>query len=199
MNETEIVIQMQQGKEEAFDLLFDMYKNKAFRLAYLISGSYTDSEDIIQEAFVTCYVNRKQLKEPACFSKWLYQIITRSAWRYCRKRKKEQPVEEVFDEFKEDPSEAPCEQVIRQEEKDRVYEAVCALDRKQKTVVIFYYYQQLTTREIADILAVWKERLNRGYIRPGKNFQRLLKTWDGKRRRKYGRKKTGFSDHGYTC
>ena len=50
------------------------------------------------------------------------------------------------------PSEAPCEQVIRQEEKDRVYEAVCALDRKQKTVVIFYYYQQLTTREIADIL-----------------------------------------------
>ena len=26
MNETEIVIQMQQGKEEAFDLLFDMYK-----------------------------------------------------------------------------------------------------------------------------------------------------------------------------
>ena len=51
MNETEIVIQMQQGKEEAFDLLFDMYKNKAFRLAYLISGSYTDSEDIIQEAF----------------------------------------------------------------------------------------------------------------------------------------------------
>ena len=59
MNETEIVIQMQQGKEEAFDLLFDMYKNKAFRLAYLISGSYTDSEDIVQEAFVTCYVNRK--------------------------------------------------------------------------------------------------------------------------------------------
>ena len=52
MNETEIVIQMQQGKEEAFDLLFDMYKNKAFRLAYLISGSYTDSEDIVQEAFV---------------------------------------------------------------------------------------------------------------------------------------------------
>ena len=152
MNETEIVIQMQQGKEEAFDLLFDMYKNKAFRLAYLISGSYTDSEDIVQEAFVTCYVNRKQLKEPACFSKWLYQIITRSAWRSCRKRKKEQPVEEVFDEFKEDPSEAPCELVIRQEEKDRVYEAVCALDRKQKTVVIFYYYQQLTTREIADIL-----------------------------------------------
>ena len=47
MNETEIVIQMQQGKEEAFDLLFDMYKNKAFRLAYLISGSYTDSEDCL--------------------------------------------------------------------------------------------------------------------------------------------------------
>ena len=42
--------------------------------------------------------------------------------------------------------------LVRQGEKDRVYEAVCALDRKQKTVVIFYYYQQLTTREIADIL-----------------------------------------------
>ena len=135
-------------EKEFFESYFSLFLQ--FALKYIPDEE--TCKDIVQEAFVTCYVNRKQLKEPACFSKWLYQIITRSAWRYCRKRKKEQPVEEVFDEFKEDPSEAPCEQVIRQEEKDRVYEAVCALNRKQKTVVIFYYYQQLTTREIADIL-----------------------------------------------
>ena len=75
MNETEIVIQMQQGKEEAFDLLFDMYKNKAFRLAYLISGSYTDSEDIVQEAFINYWKQENSFNDEVALKAYLYKSI----------------------------------------------------------------------------------------------------------------------------
>lgn len=180
MDETEIVRRMQQGEEEAFDLLFDRYRDKAFRMAYLISGSYADSEDIVQETFVTCYVSRKQLKEPAYFSGWLYQILTRTAWRFCKKRGKEQPVDEVFDESRMDGSTPLCDQVIRRAEKEKIYQAVCKLELKQKTVVVLYYYNQLSTKEIARILGCMEGTVKSRLHTARNNLSKVLSdiTWE---------------------
>ena len=87
MDETEIEIvrKMQQGDESAFAWLFDRYQSKAFRAAYLISGNVADSEDIVQEAFVKCYLYREKLKDAKRFEGWLFQILTRTAWRHIKK------------------------------------------------------------------------------------------------------------------
>lgn len=51
----ELVHRMQSGDEEAFERLYELYAKKLYGMAYLISGSRSDSEDIMQEAFVTCF------------------------------------------------------------------------------------------------------------------------------------------------
>ena len=96
-----LVRRMAEGDSQAFDRLMEFYYPKILRMAYLISGSHADSEDIVQETFVLCWMNRKKIKEPEYFGNWLYKTLTREAWRYCRKNRKEQPVEEVFG--KEEP------------------------------------------------------------------------------------------------
>ena len=54
MNENEVMLvrRMQQKDADAFDEIFERYHNRLFRMAYLISGNYADSEDIVQETFV---------------------------------------------------------------------------------------------------------------------------------------------------
>ena len=189
MEESEIVEKMQQGDTKAFDWLFAKYKDKAFRMAYLISGSYADSDDIVQETFVTCYLNRKQLKDAAFFQKWLFQILTRIAWRYCKRRGREQPVEEVFDEAKPDGAPAVIDEVIRQEEKKILYRAVRGLEMKQRTVVVLYYFNQLTTKEIAAILGCMEGTVKSRLYTARKNLLKALsgmeqeeeeKTWTKK-------------------
>lgn len=91
-----LVGRMMGDDREAFDQLMEFYYPRILRMAYLISGSYADSQDIVQETFVICWINRKKIKEPEHFSKWLYKTLTREAWRFCRKSRREQPVEEVF-------------------------------------------------------------------------------------------------------
>ena len=54
MNDKELVSRMQHGDMQAFDELYERYKDDAYRLACLITGSRTDGEDLAQEAFVTC-------------------------------------------------------------------------------------------------------------------------------------------------
>lgn len=94
-----LVRRMAEGDSQAFDRLMEFYYPKILRMAYLISGSHADSEDIVQETFVLCWMNRKKIKEPEYFGNWLYKTLTRkpggiagrtgknSRWRKCLGRK----------------------------------------------------------------------------------------------------------------
>ena len=146
-----LVRRMAEGDSQAFDRLMEFYYPKILRMAYLISGSHADSEDIVQETFVLCWMNRKKIKEPEYFGNWLYKTLTREAWRYCRKNRKEQPVEEVFG--KEEPETASVlEEVMMRSQEKELYKAIRNLPVKQRTVVVFYYFSQMSTKEIAGIM-----------------------------------------------
>ena len=63
MEEAELVRKMISGDKDAFAGLMEIYQKQALRAAYLISGNYADSEDIVQETFTSCYINRKQIRD----------------------------------------------------------------------------------------------------------------------------------------
>ena len=78
MDEENIVRRMINGDMDAFGELMEKYERPALRAAWLISGNAADSEDIVQETFTACYLNRKKLRDPAAFKTWFYRILTRS-------------------------------------------------------------------------------------------------------------------------
>lgn len=96
MNDKELVSRMQHGDMQAFDELYERYKDDAYRLACLITGSRTDGEDLAQEAFVTCAQSIKSLRDGSKFRPWLLKTLSRAAWKYCRKAKRETPVSEFL-------------------------------------------------------------------------------------------------------
>ena len=73
----QLVRRMIADDREAFDLLMESYYPRTLRMAYLISGSYADSEDIVQETFIQVYLNRRRIREPQYFERWLYKTLTR--------------------------------------------------------------------------------------------------------------------------
>ena len=82
MNDKELVSRMQHGDMQAFDELYERYKDDAYRLACLITGSRTDGEDLAQEAFVTCAQSIKSLRDGSKFRPWLLKTLSRAAWKY---------------------------------------------------------------------------------------------------------------------
>lgn len=150
MEETELAEQMISGSREAFEALMEQYRPKALRAAYLISGNHADSEDIVQETFVDCYLNRRKLKNPGAFKSWFYRILSRNAWRICRRAKREQPSEEIGSQETDAPGEL-LNRVVLKEEEAALYEAVRKLPVKQRTVIILYYYNEMSLKEIAKV------------------------------------------------
>lgn len=150
MEEDVLVKEMKEGKKDAFDKLYQQYQNTAIRMAYLITGNYADSEDITQEAFVKCYLHRKELKENQSFKSWFFRILTRTAWKYCQKKGKEIPEEEI--DKGEVSDNTSLDIILKQEEHERITKEIRQLSVKHRTVVVLFYYNEMSTKEIADIL-----------------------------------------------
>ena len=145
MNDKELVSRMQHGDMQAFDELYERYKDDAYRLACLITGSRTDGEDLAQEAFVTCAQSSK-------FRPWLLKTLSRAAWKYCRKAKRETPVSEFFDAG--ESAESALSAVLRTDEQRRLYAALDTLDEKRRVTVVLYYFDDRSVREIAQATGV---------------------------------------------
>ena len=80
-----LVRRMAEGDSQAFDRLMEFYYPKILRMAYLISGSHADSEDIVQETYHKSLRKIKQLKEPDKFPVWIKKIAVNTAKAHLRK------------------------------------------------------------------------------------------------------------------
>lgn len=94
------------GDQEAFDALFERYKDRIYDyLAHQI-GDKTAAEDLLQETFLRVYVNRGRYRPGAPFKPWLFAIATnlcRDERRRQRKLGRAVPSDNAGD-FPADPS-----------------------------------------------------------------------------------------------
>ena len=152
MEDEILVQQLKEGSREAFDLLYEKYKNLVIRTAYLITGNRSDSEDVAQETFVKVYLHIAELKNDAGFKPWMMQILVRTAYRTGKKKSREVPDDEI-DRLSECAAlVSPLGQMIKREEAEMISRAVAALPMKQKAVVVLYYYNEFSVGEIAKLL-----------------------------------------------
>lgn len=154
-----LVENMIQGDQAAFDELYRSYSGKMYRMACFITGSPSDSEDILQETFVKCYLNRERIRHPELFESWLSQILVRTAWKSAKKRK-EVSLDKILDSeesaglaerIQQDDAAGPLERVLQREQSRLLLDAVETLDMKYRTVIFLYYYDGMSTRQIAKI------------------------------------------------
>ena len=188
-----LVESMINGSEAAFDELYRSYSGKLYRMAYFITGNRSDSEDILQETFVKCYLYKSKLKQTERFEPWLYQILVRTAWRLERKKKGRAEIsyEGILENDEEKKSgehiredkkgDGPLESVLEAEAAKEIQAALSHLDIKYRTVVLLYYYNELTTREIAHITGAMEGTVKSRLHKARKLLKDLLKS-DGTER-----------------
>ena len=126
MNDKELVSRMQHGDMQAFDELYERYKDDAYRLACLITGSRTDGEDLAQEAFVTCAQSIK-----SCGTQQIPAVAAQNAFpRGMEVLPQSQTGNAGLRVFDAGESESALSAVLRTDEQRRLYAALDTLDEK---------------------------------------------------------------------
>lgn len=156
MNEIELIKQIQSGDISALEKIFEKYKDEMLKYCIFVTGNINGSEDIVQESFIECFKSARNLKDPAMFKSWFYKIVTRTAWRYISKEKKITPIENIYEKADEKSRDNSINLFIRQEEAAILDGEIQKLDLKQRTVIILYYFNDLSIKEIANIMGCFE-------------------------------------------
>jgi RNA polymerase sigma-70 factor, ECF subfamily len=69
-----VVAQVLAGDRDAFRVLVDRHGRSLYRLAYRMTGSQQDSEEIVQETFLRAYKALERFEMRSNFGTWIYRI-----------------------------------------------------------------------------------------------------------------------------
>lgn len=156
MTDEELAQAVQAGNTDMFGPLVERYQEKLLRYGRKFLSAREDIEDIVQDVFLSTFQNIRSFDPQARFSPWIYRIA-HNAFVNGLKRKSRNPLVYVdFDTFLAHPAyEDPA---VREREaaevRAMIEQSLDRLDYKYREVLILYYLEDLSYRDIADILQV---------------------------------------------
>ena len=160
MNQTELVVQLQQGDEAAFKKLVDDYQVMVYNTALGIVQNEDDADDITQEVFIQVFRSVSSFKGDSKFSTWLYRITIGKALDHEKKKKRKKRfgfVQSLFGGHEEvDMQMAEFDHPgVRLEKKERANELFNALKQipdKQRTAFTLHKLEGQSYQEVAEIM-----------------------------------------------
>lgn len=85
--DAELVLKVQAGDRQAFELLYRRHAGFAMNLAVRIQGSASDVEDVVHDAFIKAHQRLGDLRDAAAFRSWLGAIVVRLVRSRLRRRR----------------------------------------------------------------------------------------------------------------
>jgi RNA polymerase sigma-70 factor (ECF subfamily) len=149
-----IALRVQNGDVEAFSLLVGRYEKKITRYARKFLSHPDDIKDIVQDVFVKAYVNIKSFDTKRRFSPWIYRIAHNEFVNALKKRKSEKLSFIDFDVLLPHPvaKESADSDIDRIDLRRLLDGCLQNLPVKYREPLILYYFEEMSYREIADVL-----------------------------------------------
>jgi len=141
------------GDEEAFSILYKENVKKIYNYIYYRTGNSHDAEDLTARVFQRALGHiTKYKKTNVPFSAWLYRIAHNlvANWHRDNSRRKEVPIEDQIDLRVK--MEIPEKQIEMRQEVEFLLKAIRKLSNDRQMVLILKYVEDLSNKEIGDIL-----------------------------------------------
>ena len=148
----DLVARAQEGDLEAMDELVSQHHGIVFRVAFRMLGDEDAAADVAQETFLKAFRGLERFRGESSFKTWLLTIAANEARGALRKsgRRNEVALEAVTPAPSPEP--AADEALGTKEDVSRVMQLISRLPEKQKQAVTLRILEELSFREIGDII-----------------------------------------------
>ncbi len=158
IDEKKLIAEVLGGDHEAFAQLVEAYEDKVYNLCLRMCSDREDAKDLAQEAFLKAWRGLRFYKQEAAFSTWLYRLTSNVCIDYLRQKKRRSVVsfvtadEEGIQLDIPDPTPTPEQQVMDEQTKARVANAMSQLEEEFRLVLTLRVVEELSYDEIAEIM-----------------------------------------------
>lgn len=161
------------GEKEAFEILYNKYKNKIEYFIYNIVKDYQKAEDIAQETFI--YVIQHQMRENSSFKYYIYLVARSKALNYINVEKRRNEITEKYLTNDNEQIEKDVLDIITTEEsKKELLESIELLDERYKNAIYLVNIEGLSYEETSKILGETLQNTKNLIHRGKKQLRKIL-------------------------
>jgi len=183
MTDRELIEGVSRRDKAAINYLVNNYQKRVIKTAYYFIGNLEDAEDLSQEIFLEIIKSIGSFRGTSSFSTWLYRIIVNRSINVIRKNKRRNifsSFERLFQKSGEseditgqEPSN-DCEPLDEKETRDFLNNAISGLPENQRIAFVLNKYEELSYKEIADIMNLSVSSVESLIHRAKSNLQKRL-------------------------
>jgi len=188
MEDRELIRLLKENDQPAFKKLVNSYQKMVINTCFGILQNREDAEDTAQEVFVEIIHSIYSFREDAKLSTWIYRIAVNKSLNMVRKRKRVGIIKSLQNFFSPN-SESDNQElhpievqqpdyVLQQSETARILKsAIDSLPDNQKTAFILSRYEDLSYKEIAEVMNLTLSSVESLIHRSKRNLQKKLKNY----------------------
>ncbi len=161
-------------KHYGFNVLVRMYQEKVYWIIRRMLIVHEDSDDVTQEVFIKVWKNIEGFKENSQLYTWLYRIAVNEALTALRKKRTRFfiPIVDVENELR---SHLQSEENFSGDEIQlKLQNAILSLPEKQRAVFNLKYFNEMTYKDMSQIMEVTEGGLKAQYHHAVKKIKNYL-------------------------
>ena len=145
----ELVIKLQKGDVEAFDLVYAKYAGKLYGFAFKYLKSAAETEELVQSVFLKVWENHHTLRKESSFKSYLFTIAYNEICNSFKRRTNLQKF--IVEQLNQDsPSSGETEELINYNSiLAQVNQIIAKLPERQRTIFLKSRQENKTNKEIA--------------------------------------------------
>jgi RNA polymerase sigma-70 factor (ECF subfamily) len=174
IKQKQLVKQAQNGDQEAFGQLYELYFEKIYRFIYFKTTDRQTTEDLTSQTFFKALENLAKFKgEIAQFKSWIYKIAHNLVIDHYRTNRDHTPLDLAQDLAA--PEQTAAKTAINLE-LEKVINYLDTLDPQDRQLIVLRIWDELSYREIAAIIGKSEASLKMQFSRLLKKVRNDLKS-----------------------
>jgi RNA polymerase sigma-70 factor (ECF subfamily) len=179
----ELAGKIRDGDQEAFKELVNEFQEPVLRTCMGFLHNHDDAEDITQEVFIEVFESIEKFRGDAKLSTWIYRIAVNKSLNFIRSTKKRQffgSIESLFKDGRNSENEIadvrnePHQKMEETERASILKEAIGSLAKNQKIAFTLHKYDELSYKQIADVMELSLSSVESLIFRAKSNLQKKL-------------------------
>jgi len=179
--DAELIARFRAGDESSFDSIVLRYRKDVYRLAWRLTGSHAEADDLAQETFCRAYVSLHGFRGESSLRTWLCRIVTNLGLNLVQSarvaRRQEISVEALAEAGEPATVQAPvgADNLLRAQREARLRCAIAALPSRQKETLMMRVFEGMQYKEIARAMGCSTGTAKANFFHAVASLKRALK------------------------
>ncbi|MDQ3077152.1 MAG: sigma-70 family RNA polymerase sigma factor [bacterium] len=171
-NEKELIESSQNGNSQAYGQLYDRHIKTIYNFIYYKTRHKETAEDLTSQTFYKALRHMSSVDSSRSFLSWLYKIAHNTVLDHYRVKKNLENIDDFYD--LDDGQESVEIEIDDREEAKKVKKYLDKLSAIERDIVIMRVWQELSYKEIAEIVGKTEASCKMMYSRSLKKLRDLV-------------------------